>query len=72
MDAKGNTFMGKNRVILMGVLFAGPQHVAEGEIQTIDISLQQVPICLSRIPNNLGFVAKSNKLLDFKPMLENK
>ena len=72
MDAKGNTFMGTNRVILMGVLFAGPQHIAEGEIQTIDIPLQQVPISLSRIPNNLGFVVKSIKLLDFKPMLENK
>ena len=29
-DAKGNTHMGATRVILMGVLFAGPQHVAQG------------------------------------------
>lgn len=68
-DAKGNTYVGGNRVILMGVLFAGPQHVAEGEIKTIDIPLQQRPISLSLIPNNLGFVVKSNKLLDFKPLL---
>lgn len=71
-DAKGNMFIGANRVLLMGVLFAGPQHVAEGEIQTIDIPLQQVPISLSRIPNNLGFVVKSSKLLDFKAILEMK
>jgi hypothetical protein len=62
--------MGGIRVILMGVLFAGPQHIAEGEIQTIDVPLQQIPISLSRIPNNLGFVVKSERLRDFKPLLE--
>ena len=70
-DAKGNTMVGGTRVILMGILFAGPQHVAEGEIQTIDVPLQQIPISLSRIPNNLGFVVKSSKILDFKAMLQN-
>lgn len=68
-DAQGNTHLGANRVILMGVLFAGPQHVAEGEIQTIDVPLQQVSISMSRIPNNLGFVVKARKLLDFKAQL---
>lgn len=68
-DAQGNTHIGANRVILMGVLFAGPQHVAQGEIQTIDVPLQQVSISMSRIPNNLGFVVKSCKLLDFKARL---
>jgi len=69
-DARGNTNMGGVRVILMGILFAGPQHIAEGEIQTIDVPLQQIPISLSSIPNNLGFVVKSEKLRDFKPLLE--
>lgn len=68
-DAKGNTYVGANRVILMGVLFAGPQHVAQGEVQTIDVPLQQVSISMSRIPNNLGFVVKARKLLDFKAQL---
>lgn len=68
-DAMGNMHLGSGRVILLGVLFAGPQHIAEGEIQTIDVPLQQVPISLSRIPNNLGFVVKSQRLLDFKAQL---
>lgn len=68
-DARGNTFVGANRIILLGALFAGPQHVAEGEIKTINIPLAQVPISLSKIPNNLGFVVKSQKLMDFKSML---
>lgn len=68
-DARGNTYMGANRIILLGALFAGPQHVAEGEIKTINVPLAQVPISLSKIPNNLGFVVKSQKIMDFKPML---
>jgi hypothetical protein len=68
-DARGNTNLGASRVILMGVLFAGPQHVAHGEIQTVDVPLQQVSISMSRIPNNLGFVVKARKLVDFKAQL---
>jgi hypothetical protein len=71
-DAKGCAHIGASRVILMGVLFAGPQHVAKGEIQTIDIPLQQVPVSLSRISNNLGFVVKSIKLNDFRATLESR
>jgi len=68
-NAMGNLTVGV-RIILLGVLFAGPQHVAEGEVKTIDVPLSQISISLSRIPNNLGFVAKSKKLLDFRPILE--
>jgi len=68
-DARGNTSLGGTRIILLGALFAGPQHVAQGEIQTINVSLRQVPISLSKIPNNLGFVVKAQKILDFKPLL---
>lgn len=66
LDAKGNLNLGGGRVILLGVLFAGPQHVAEGEIQTIEVPLAQVPISLSKIPNNLGFVVKAQKIADFR------
>ncbi|QNN48119.1 trypsin-like peptidase domain-containing protein [Thermomonas brevis] len=69
MDANGNLTLGGTRVILLGVLFAGPQHVAEGEIKTIDVPLQQLSISMSKIPNNLGFVVKSQKLQDFRAQL---
>ena len=69
LDAKGNLNLGGGRVILLCVLFAGPQHVAEGEIQTIDVPLAQIPISLSKIPNNLGFVIKSRKIAEFRKML---
>lgn len=67
-DANGNFIIG-GRIIILGILFAGPQHEVEGEIQTIDIPLALVPISLSKIPNNLGFVVKSQKLLDFRAQL---
>lgn len=70
-DARGNINLGTGRVILLGVLFAGPQHIAEGEIKTIDLPLKQAQISLSHIPNNLGFVVKAQKLFDFRPLLEN-
>lgn len=69
MDANGNLNLGGTRVILLGVLFAGPQHVAEGEVKTIDVPLQQLSISMSKIPNNLGFVVKSQKLQDFRAQL---
>jgi hypothetical protein len=69
LDAKGNLNLGGGRLILLGVLFAGPQHVAEGEIQTIDVPLAQIPISLSKIPNNLGFVVKAHKIADFRALL---
>ncbi len=69
LDGKGNLNLGSGRIILLGVLFAGPQHVAEGEIQTIEVPLAQVPISLSKIPNNLGFVVKSRKISDFRKLL---
>lgn len=69
LDAKGTLTLGGGRIMLLGILFAGPQHVAEGEIQTIEVPLAKVPISLSKIPNNLGFVIKSHKIKDFRKML---
>jgi hypothetical protein len=68
-NANGGVVLG-SRLIFLGVLYAGPQHSAAGEIQIIDVPLQQTPIILSHIPNNLGFVVKSQKILDFKPIFK--
>lgn len=68
-NTEGTLVAGGHRLILAGVLYAGPQHVAEGELKTIEVPLQHTTIALSRIPNNLGFVVKAARLLDFEPML---
>lgn len=58
------------RVKLLGVLYAGPQHTAEGRIQIVTVPTRQAPVALSRIPNNLGLVIKAQRLLEFEPVLK--
>lgn len=50
---------------LTGVLYAGPQHTAKGDIVIKEIPLKADMEGFMHIPNNLGFVIKSEKLLDF-------
>ena len=54
--------MGSPRLILMGILYAGPQHTATGEIRIVNVPQIQQPTAISRIPNNLGLCTSSNKL----------
>jgi len=57
--------LGSNRIKLLGILYAGPQHTATGEIEIVDVPITQRPVLISRIPNNLGIVIKSGLLKDF-------
>lgn len=65
-DKKGNMYMGASRIILLGVLFAGPQHTAEGSIKIIDVPTSQKSISISRIPNNLGLIIKSERIMELE------
>ncbi|HZK96398.1 MAG TPA: serine protease [Prolixibacteraceae bacterium] len=65
-DKRGNTFMGGSRIILLGILYAGPQHTAQGEIQIIDVPTSERPIAISRIPNNLGLIIKSERIFELE------
>ena len=67
----GGTVIG-TRIKFLGILYAGPQHIAEGDIQIVQVPTQNIPIAVSRIPNNLGNVIKANKLMDFETIFENK
>lgn len=64
VDKKGNLNWGAGRVLFLGVLYAGPQHKAEGTI-----TFTTLPKTYTGIPNNLGLVIKSPRLMDFKPVL---
>ncbi|MBD9424996.1 trypsin-like peptidase domain-containing protein [Pseudomonas sp. PDM15] len=69
-DKKGNTIIG-TRVGLLGVLYAGPQHTAQGNIVIQPVPTSQRAIALSSIPNNLGIVIQSSKIKDFEPIIRN-
>lgn len=66
LDKEGNRFNVKYRVLLLGILYAGPQHTVTGEIEIVNVPTKQKAIAFSTIPNNLGFVIKAQKILDLE------
>lgn len=64
VDKRGNTNLGATRCKLFGVLYAGPQHTAEGEIEIVNVPTVDKPIAVTGIPNNLGIVIKAKKLAE--------
>ena len=68
-DHRGNVYCGE-RLILMGILFAGFEREQQGEIRIREIPTRQEPILLTSMPINLGIVIKSERLMDFKPIIE--
>jgi hypothetical protein len=66
----GETRLGGIRVKLLGVLYAGPQHTATGEVRIVNVPTQQRAIAVSGIPNNLGLVIKSGRLAEFDAVLQ--
>ncbi len=62
----GSFVLGGTRVKLLGILYAGPQHAATGELQVVTVPTHQDVRAISRIPNNLGFVIQSSRLRYFE------
>lgn len=64
MSRKG-IMLGTSRIKLLGVLYAGPQFTATGAVEVVQIPTVQQAVSITNIPNNLGYVIKAKKLLDF-------
>lgn len=60
----GATVIG-NRIALLGILYAGPQFTAEGELEIVTVPTQQKVVSRALIPINLGVVIKATRLADF-------
>lgn len=69
VDKRGGTHIA-TRFYLLGILYAGPQYSATGEIVVIDVPTKKDTLVVSSIPTNLGYVIKSKKLFDFDSILE--
>lgn len=67
-DKHGNLTAG-NRIIFLGVLHAGPQTTATGEIIVVDIPTDMRPISVSKIMMNLGYCIKARRIVDFEKQL---
>jgi hypothetical protein len=60
--------LGETRFKFLGVLFAGPQHTAQGKVIEVPIATTQ-SVAISNIPNNLGMVINSRIMKDFIPLV---
>ncbi len=70
-DKQGNLQWGNGRLMLLGVLYAGPQLTVTGDIKVVTIpNIQQKAMSVSHIPNNLGYIIKSDTILDFIPVIK--
>lgn len=63
-DKRGNVVLGGARLKLLGVLYAGPQHMADGQIEMVPVQTVAKPVVHTAIPLNLGLVVKAKALRD--------
>lgn len=63
----GNTVLGAPRVLLMGILYGGPQYMISGEFHPAPNVSPSQPAPFLRIPNNLGLVLKASRILELLP-----
>lgn len=57
-----------SKTFLLGILYAGFQHTANGEIKIIQIPQTQKAMVQTSIPNNLGIVIKASQLNAFREL----
>lgn len=67
---KEGNFDLRARLILLGILYAGPQYQADGTIKSAPISTLPNLVTSTYIQLNLGYVIKSEKILDFDLLIE--
>lgn len=67
-DKNGNMHLGAHRILLLGTLYAGPQHTVTGNIEIVPIANKA--IATSLIPNNLGYVIKHYRILELEQLLK--
>ena len=65
----GGIAMG-SRILLLGILYAGPQYNAKGEIVVENVPTGQKLVASSSVPTNLGLCIKAAKLREFEPIIE--
>jgi hypothetical protein len=69
LDREDNHYFVKFRIILLGILYAGPQYTVEGDIKIVNVPSKKQKKTTSEIPLNLGIVININKVLDFLTLI---
>lgn len=69
-DKKGNIYMGASRVVLLGVLYAGPQYNTQGNLIVENIPTSQRILANTPTMINLGYYVKAEDILTLKKIIE--
>lgn len=68
----GETYLGRQRLMLIGVLYGGPIYTAEGELITVNIpTSNQTVLSQTSIMTHLGYYIKVSELQEFKDYIIN-
>lgn len=67
--ATSQGFLVGNRAFLLGILFAGPVHTANGKIEVVQIPTHSIAISVTNIPIHLGYYVKASALARLKAIL---
>ena len=67
----GKSLYAGDRLFLIGIVYAVAQHIVNGQLKIVQVPSVNVPFTETYIPNNLGVVIKSERLLDFEAILSN-
>lgn len=62
--------IGSSRIKLLGTLYAGPVLSADGSIEIVPAPTTDTILTRTKIPINLGYVIKANKLREFEAMFK--
>lgn len=66
VDKQGNHYLGSSRVILVGILYAGPRYNAKGDIIVTTIPTKQKLQADTPVMINLGYYVKATELKEFE------
>jgi hypothetical protein len=66
---KSGELISGDRCLLLGILYAGFEYSAKGEIKIVMEPQRLDTLAYTKIPINLGMVIRSSRLLDFVPIL---
>lgn len=58
------------RVALLGILYAGPQHTATGDVVVVEVPTDTKTVSVGNIPNNLGLVIHAKELYELESVIE--
>lgn len=69
-DKRGTSYLGRKRLVFLGILFQGPQLNAKGKLIFENIPTQQKISSLTPMMINLGYYIRATEILAFKPIIE--